>query len=111
MNTYKHKATRERTIRNAGEEHGEQGHLNSIIKDQDSIVTGYGAHGRVIAFLPKGDEFELRVDLVWGLRRPTASEMLDVARRDQGIKGKWRMVSSVEYHSHGLDRIDATFKR
>lgn len=70
-------------------EHGNAGHINTIVRDQDSVITGYGKHARVIAFLPDHEGLYCRVDMVWGLRQPTIEEVLTVARKDQGIKGNW----------------------
>lgn len=37
------------------ERHGEAGHLNVFVRDQESAVTGYGQHARVVAFAPEPD--------------------------------------------------------
>jgi hypothetical protein len=71
------------------EPHGEKGHLNICVKDQDSVVTGFGKHARVVAFHPDHEGLYIRVDRKWGLRDPSLSEILSVARKDQGIKGRW----------------------
>jgi hypothetical protein len=76
-------------------EHGEKGHLNIYKRDQDSVVTGYGKHHRVVAFLPDAEGLSVRVDHKHGDREPTIAEILKVARLDQGIKGRW-VLRSVE---------------
>lgn len=72
-------------------EHGEEGHLNVYVRDQDSIVTHYGRHYRVVAFSPVGDELYVRVDRKHGPRMPTVSEVLDVARKDECVVGRWTL--------------------
>lgn len=88
----------------------ERGHFNVLVKDQESIVTHYGKHYRVLATLPKGNELYCRVDHVHGERMPTLAEILDVARKDQGVRGKWGHVSSVEWEHNGLTSTDVTFR-
>ena len=86
--------------------HGEAGHLNVLTRDHDSIVTHYGQHDRVVAFLPQGDELYIRVDHKWQLGEPTEAQILDVARKDQGVRGRWVLDraerwddgSSTDYH-------------
>lgn len=70
------------------------GHLNVYIRDHDRCVTGYGAHDRVVAFLPSGNKLECRIDHKWHLGMPTAEQVLIVARKDQGIGGRWALASS-----------------
>jgi hypothetical protein len=88
------------------QEHGEPGHLNIYTRDQDSVITGYGTHWRVVAFLPDCEGLYCRVDAVHGPRAPTPDEILRVARLDQGVRGKWKLNrvedypdgKSTEYH-------------
>ena len=49
------------------EPHGKQGHLNTYTRDHDSVVTAFGKHDRVVAFLPNKDGLMCRVDHKWGL--------------------------------------------
>ncbi len=70
-------------------EHHEPGHLNIHTRDHDSIVTNYGRPDRVVAFLPDASGLYIRVDHKWSLGEPTVAQILDVARKNQGIKGRW----------------------
>lgn len=76
------------------------GHINVLIRDHESIITHYGKHDRVVAFLPNYDSdfncvvLYVRVDHKWGLGEPTIAEILDVARKDQGVKGKFVVIKS-----------------
>ena len=85
-----------------------EGHLNVALRDHDSIVTHNGRHDRVVCFLPSGGELYMRVDNKWGLGFPTVPEMLDVARKDQGVSGRWEFARAVE-HSDGK-ATDVFFK-
>jgi len=76
-------------------EHGQPGHLNIYQLDQDSVITGFGKHHRVIAFLPDAEGLHVRVDHKHGPRVPTESEVLAVARKDQGGNGRWNLADSV----------------
>lgn len=86
--------------------HGEPGHLNTMTRDHDSVVTSFGKHDRVVAFLPNHEGLYVRVDHKWQLGGPTEAQILDVARKDQGVRGKWRLErrepwddgSSTDYH-------------
>lgn len=77
--------------------HPHQGHLNIYVKDHDSVITNYGKHDRVVCFQPSFDsEFGCitmycRVDHKWGLGEPAEQEILMVARKDQNIKGKFKL--------------------
>lgn len=71
--------------------HGEAGHLNTYTRDQDSVVTAYGKHYRVVAFLPDASGLSCRVDHVHGARMPSTDEVLTVARKDQGVRGRWKL--------------------
>jgi len=86
--------------------------LNVLTPDIDCAVTGFGAHNRVVAFLPSFDQefgcvtLYARVDHVNGLRDPSTEEVLNAARKDQGIRGKFKLIESrafddkpsTEYH-------------
>ena len=89
--------------------HGQKGHLNVFTRDQDRCITGYGAHFRVVAFLPDSDGLYCRVDHVHGARMPTTDEVLKVARQDQGVNGRWKLLIAIE-HSDGK-ATDLTFVR
>ena len=67
--------------------HYEKGHLNLFVKDQDSCVTGFGVHARVLVFSGKGVNF-CRVDMVHGLRKPTQNEILTVLAIKEGLVSK-----------------------
>lgn len=52
--------------------HGEEGHLNIYVRDQDSSVTGFGAHNRLVVMgEPDGSFVSTREDFKWGLPRST----------------------------------------
>lgn len=92
--------------------HGEMGHLNVLVRDHDDICTHYGKHDRVCTTLPQYDEafqqvvLYCRVDLKWDLGEPTSEQILDVAKKHDGTKGKWTLLSrepwengqSVDFH-------------
>ncbi len=71
--------------------HGKFGHLNVLRLDHDASCTGFGKHDRVVAFCPKGDVMECRVDHVWDLGAPTIEQVLKAAKEQNGsdMKGKW----------------------
>jgi hypothetical protein len=73
------------------------GHINIHKRDHDSVITGYGQHDRVVAFQPSTEGLYCRVDHKWGLGEPTVDQILTVARKDQGVKGKWRVKSAVRF--------------
>ena len=64
-------------------EHGEKGHLNVYIKDQDSHVTGFGIHARIVAGWCAEDQcFYVREDFVHGLPSSTDAQRQKVIRKD-----------------------------
>jgi hypothetical protein len=75
--------------------------LNIYTLDQDSVETGYGQHARVVAFHPDHEGLYVRVDKSSKvrkqdhgypiLREPTVKEILTVARKSQGLKGRWKL--------------------
>ena len=69
--------------------------INTAVLDVDSVITGFGKHDRVVCFLPDVSGLEMRVDCLHGLGLPTTEQLLTVARLDQNIKGKWRIVDQV----------------
>lgn len=76
--------------------HNEAGHVNVYQRDHDSVITGYGKHDRVIAFLPDGRGLHVRVDHKWQLGEPTTQQILRVARRDQGVRGRWKLATATK---------------
>lgn len=97
-------------------EHLQKGHLNIYQLDHDSVVTGKGAHDRVVAFLPQFEpEYErvclyCRVDTHHKLGEPTIDQILDVARKDQGVKGRYKLISRSEVYG-SFNSIDFVFKK
>ncbi len=85
------------------------GHLNVLTPDHQSVVTAHGKHDRVVCFLPQGDELYMRVDLKWGLGMPTTAQMMDVARKDQGVRGRWVFDRVEEWYNGQC--VDVYFKR
>lgn len=73
--------------------------LNVGTPDVKSVVTAFGKHNRVVAFLPGFDSsfsrvtLYARVDHVNGLRDPEEKEILAVARKHQGVKGKYKLLN------------------
>lgn len=90
-------------------EHGEAGHINIYKRDHDSIITGYGAHDRVVAFLPCPVDCFVRVDTLWNLGIPTDKQIIKIMREDQGIKGKWEVIRR-ELYPNGKS-IEVILKR
>lgn len=90
--------------------HGEKGHINIYTRDHDAVITNYGQHDRVVAFLLQGDALYIRVDHLWNLGEPTEAQILTAARKDQDIKGRWVLDradrwddgSSTDYHFRRL---------
>lgn len=78
----------------------ENRHLNTMIRDHDRVVTGFGSHDRVVAFFPDSEGLYCRVDHVWNLGTPSASEILAVAKSENGTSGKW-VLSKVVPHANG----------
>lgn len=77
--------------------------INALITDAKSVITAFGKHNRVVAFLPGFDkEFDCvtlyaRVDHVNGLRDPDENEVLTVARKDQHVKGRYSLLEKTTY--------------
>lgn len=71
--------------------HGEEGHVNTCTRDHESVVTGFGTHDRVTAFLPKGEECYVGINRRWNLGFPTEKQIRKVMRDDQGIRGRWKL--------------------
>lgn len=78
--------------------HGCFGHSNVATLDQHSAITGKGRHDRVHVSLPRHWEevdvvaFQATVDNIWNLGTPTEKQIREVALKDQGIRGRWRLV-------------------
>jgi len=74
-----------------------QGHFNTKRKDHDDICTHFGLHDRVMTTLPQYDEgldqiaLYARIDHVWGLGMPTDDQILDICRKHDNTKGKWKL--------------------
>lgn len=99
--------------------HGRAGHLNVVTPDEADVVTGFGKHARVVAFHPDHDGLYIRVDLPKhiqtndptypNLPEPTLRQILSVARKDKGLRGRWRLCSREVWDCGG--RIDFRFAR
>lgn len=88
--------------------HGQEGHINVFVLDEESPCTGFGKHNRVVAFLPDVEGLYVRVDLQ-GRRMPTDSEILRVAKLHQGVGGRWKRCRE-EWHTHKRS-LDVYFSR
>ena len=93
------------------------GDFNVLIRDIDSIVTGYGKHQRVFVALPMlypdlNNKVVLycRVDRVNGLPNPTIKQILQVARSNQGVMGKFKLLKKSIYGINNKN-IDYLFER
>jgi len=91
------------------------GDLNIYTRDINSVVTGFGNHQRVVAYQPGFDQdynktvLYCRVDRVNGLPDPGIKQILTVARKDQNIKGKFKMIDKLEWNNN--KNIDYYFER
>ncbi len=98
-------AARERAIRERGERHGEPGHLNVVVRDQDSDATGYGAHNRLVVHGSlDGGTIYVREDLIPERPLPlsTDEQRRKVAngwRRLHPRGARLRLVSSAPYYN------------
>lgn len=95
----------------SGQLHGQEGHLNVCVLDQNSPATGFGDHARVVAFCPKGNALYCRVDLMHGLPEPTPEQVLKAARLDNDLRGKWKLSKVDPYETNGVGRLDFHFER
>ena len=100
------------------EPHGKTGHLNIFTLDHDSIVTNFGLHDRVVAFIPQFEpEYDkvclyCRVDLKHNLGEPTIDQILNVARKDQGVQGRFSLLEkSSIYNERSGGSIDYIFEK
>lgn len=95
--------------------HNQTGHLNIYTLDHDSVVTSYGKHDRVVAFIPQYEpEYDkvclyCRVDTKHNLGVPTEKQILDVARKDQGVKGRFKLIDKSEIYGN-FGSIDFIFE-
>lgn len=91
------------------ERHNRPGHLNVCVLDQDDVVTGFGKHARVVASHPDHEGLYVRIDRPAKVRAsgdfqypnlpdPTDREILTVARKDQGLRGRWKIRSREEWN-------------
>jgi len=78
------------------------GHLNVFVKDHDSYVTGNGKHDRVVVFEPDRHGMYVRVDHNWNLGMPTNKQILDIARKKEGIRGRWKLSTSNQFRYEGV---------
>jgi hypothetical protein len=81
---------------------------NTAVLDVDSVITGYGKHDRVVCFLPDDSGLEMRVDCIHGLGLPTSEQLLTVAKLDQNVKGKWRLVDQVMVNPVWINQAEFT---
>jgi hypothetical protein len=59
----------------AGIPHGEVGHLNLCVRDQESEYTGFGAHNRLVVMgEPDGSMVSVREDYKWNLPESTEEQ-------------------------------------
>lgn len=93
--------------------------VNVLTPDIKSVITGFGKHNRVLACIPSFDsEFGCvtlyaRVDHVNGLRDPSTEEVLTVARKDQDVRGRFKLIetrlfddgASTEFHFKRLNPV------
>lgn len=104
------------------------GHLNTLVRDEQSAVTSFGKHARVVAFCPDRDGLYCRVDRFPGrasadamgmdrpvdptypkLPDPTPAQVLKVAKRHGDARGRWVLASWVEWNDGRC--IDIQFVR
>lgn len=81
--------------------HGKFGHINVLVRDHDSLITGYGAHDRVVAFCVDADGHAGRIDTLWQLGSPSDEQILTVFRSEGYIKGDGWKVSRREEWNEG----------
>lgn len=91
---------------------GHIGHLNRLVRDHDHVVTAFGKHDRVVCCLPDAEGLYMRIDHKWGLGMPTEKQMLTVARKNQGVRGRWKLKSIVPWIGfEGKECSDVLFER
>ena len=73
------------------EPHGEEGHLNTLVRDHDTHITDHGKHERVVAFFGSGGEPYCRVDYRHGLEKPSDGDIIKVLKKEvQDIGDEWQ---------------------
>lgn len=99
------------------EQHNKAGHLNIFTLDHNSVITSYGKHDRVVSFLPMVEPaynnkvcLTCRVDTHHNLGVPTENQILTVARKDQGITGRFKLLDRSDIYG-GNDSIDFIFEK
>ena len=67
--------------------------LNTEVHDLDSVVTGYGAHNRVVVFSLENNQCYCRIDALYDLPTPTEQDIIKVMKNGlEQIKGRWTIV-------------------
>ena len=70
--------------------------LNTLIEDQNSIVTNFGQHERVVVFSVENNECYCRIDYRYGLRKPTLKDIVRVMDKGlEQIKGNWKITKRI----------------
>lgn len=72
------------------EPHGEKNHINVLVRDQDSEITSFGKHNRLLVFRPVGCAgiITIREDILHGLPMSTEEDRQRVARGYQRLHPK-----------------------
>lgn len=96
--------------------HNKTGHINIYKLDHESVITSHGKHDRVIAFLPMFEQehgktcLYCRVDTHHKLGIPSEQQILTVARKDQGVKGRYKLIEKSEIYGQNSS-IDFIFEK
>lgn len=99
------------------------GHINVRTRDEDSYITSFGKHSRVVAFCPDSNGLYCRVDRCPNPDRagqpvdpaypklpdPTPAQVLTVAKRYGDAPGRWVLESWIEWNDGRC--IDVQFVR
>lgn len=94
--------------------HGKYGHVNVYKLDHDSIITSYGKHDRVMAYLPQYDAeynsivFHATVSHCWELGVPDDTTVLKVSKANQDFKGRFKLLEKV-YDAEGYNGYPCTY--
>ncbi|OGU24361.1 MAG: hypothetical protein A2580_09205 [Hydrogenophilales bacterium RIFOXYD1_FULL_62_11] len=96
------------------QEHGEKGHINVLIRDQDSEITSYGRHCRLLVFKDvETGLITIREDIKHGLPESSEADRQKVAKGGQRMhprNSKLVHVSSERYQSAiGHESIEHTY--
>lgn len=85
--------------------HGEAGHLNVLVRDQDSSVTNYGRHCRLsVGRIVDTNTIIIREDIKYGLPESTEMDRQRVAKSWQRVhpkRSRLKHVSSERYQHPG----------